>query len=271
MTAHRARFAPTPSGFLHFGNLLNFTLTWLHARTRGGVLGLRIDDLDATRARPEYVQDIFDTLTWLGFDWDEGPRSPVEFHARFSQTLKTAEYRQFLTRFDTYPCTCSRQEIRARTRAHYDGFCRDRQRSADAGPAQWRWRAPAPASDVVLWRKEDLPAYHLVSLYEDLAFGTTLVVRGEDLRESSDVQRALARSLGAAGDAFDRAQFVHHPLLLDAQGAKLSKSAGSSALVEWRRSGRTPAEVFVELSRLTGKAPFASLSEAKKRPRDWGL
>lgn len=271
MTAYRARFAPTPSGFLHFGNLLNFTLTWLHVRTHGGVLALRIDDLDAPRARPEYVQDIFDTLTWLGFDWDEGPRSPAEVQQTFSQTLKTEEYRAFLKKFSTYPCTCSRQDIRARTREHYDGFCRERRLGLVGDALQWRWRSPVPSTDVVLWRKGDLPAYHLVSLYEDLRFQTNLLVRGEDLLESSLVQRALATSLGAEGATFTSAKFIHHALLTDANGEKLSKSQGAHALVEWRRPGRTPEEVFLELSRLTGKAPFVSLAEAKKRPQDWGL
>lgn len=271
MTAYRARFAPTPSGFLHFGNLLNFMLTWLHVRTRGGVLALRIDDLDAPRARPEYVQDIFETLTWLGFDWDEGPRSPAELHSTFSQTLKTEEYRDFLKKFSTYPCSCSRQDIRGRTLEHYDGFCRERRLGLVDDQIQWRWRSPIPSTDVVLWRKGDLPAYHLVSLYEDLKFHTNLLVRGEDLLESSLVQRAMAASLEAEGLAFTGARFIHHALLTDASGEKLSKSLGAHALVEWRRLGRTPAEVFQELCRLTGKAPFASLAEAKSRPEDWGL
>lgn len=271
MTAYRARFAPTPSGFLHFGNLLNFTLTWLHVRTQGGVIALRIDDLDAPRARPEYVQDIFDTLTWLGFDWDEGPRSPMEFQQKFSQTLKTEEYRLFLSKFATYPCSCSRQGIRARTSEHYDGFCRDRRLALVNDEIQWRWRSPLAATDVVLWRKGDLPAYHLVSLYEDLKLQTNLVVRGEDLLESSLVQRAMAASLGAEGASFTNAKFVHHALLTDTSGEKLSKSQGSHALIEWRRSGRAPEEVFLELSRLTGKTPFESLAEAKQRPQDWGL
>lgn len=271
MTAYRARFAPTPSGFLHFGNLLNFTLTWLHVRTQGGVLALRIDDLDAPRARPEYVQDIFDTLTWLGFDWDEGPTSPLEFQQKYSQTLKTEEYRAFLKKFATYPCSCSRQEIRARTSELYDGFCRERRLGLVDDTLQWRWRSPVAATDVVLWRKGDLPAYHLVSLFEDLKFQTNLIVRGEDLLESSLVQRGLATALGGEGATFATAKFLHHALLTDAKGEKLSKSQGSHALIEWRRSGRTPDEVFLELSRLTGKGPFTSLSEAKSRPRDWGL
>ena len=78
-----SRFAPTPSGFLHIGNALNFILTWLLVRRRGGRLHLRIDDMDGIRVRPEVVEDIFYSLDWLGLDWDTGPSGPEDFHARF--------------------------------------------------------------------------------------------------------------------------------------------------------------------------------------------
>ncbi len=255
----RARLAPTPSGFLHWGNLLNFTLTWVHARRAGGQLALRIDDLDAQRARPEYVHDIFATLEWLGFDWDEGPQTAEDFQLRFTQSARTEEYRRWLKKFPSYGCGCSRQDVRARTTALYDGHCRE----LGLAVTQRRWRSDLPENDVVLWRKDDVPAYHLVSLVEDLRLGTTLIVRGEDLRESSEAQRALASRLGAEGQSFLQAHFIHHPLLLDEAGEKMSKSAGSAALKTWREQGHTASETFQELGRRAGwKKDVTSLASA---------
>ncbi len=259
----RARLAPTPSGFLHWGNLLNFTLTWVHTRRASGSLALRIDDLDAQRARPEYITDIFETLKWLGFTWDEGPQSAEEFQQHFSQAARTEEYRRWLTRFEGYACDCSRQAVKSRTSAFYDGHCRTRGLKLEAGRNQWRLLSENPQNDIVLWRKEDAPAYHLVSLVEDLRMGTTLVVRGEDLRDSSEAQKNLAQTLGAEGESFLQAHFIHHPLLLDGAGQKMSKSAGAEALKTWREQGHSVAETFQELGRRAGwKKDITSLASA---------
>jgi len=98
----RTRIAPTPSGFLHAGNAWSFLITWLCARSRGGTVHLRIDDLDVERARPEYLDDIFASLAWLGLDWDGGPRDAAEFHARFSATARIYRYRFLLNEFDPF-------------------------------------------------------------------------------------------------------------------------------------------------------------------------
>jgi glutamyl-tRNA synthetase len=92
----RTRIAPTPSGFLHAGNAWSFLIAWLCARSRGGPVALRIDDLDAERFRPEYLEDVFASLEWLGLDWDEGPRDPGEFRARYGQRLRLGAYRKAL-------------------------------------------------------------------------------------------------------------------------------------------------------------------------------
>lgn len=257
----RSRLAPTPSGFLHYGNLFNFVLTWQAVRRAGGTLKLRIDDLDATRARDEYLEDIFETLHWLGFDWDEGPRDVAQFKTQFSQTLRTTEYRNFLQKFPGYACGCSRSQVKARTDKLYDGFCRELNLPLAKERTQWRFRADIPGHDVVLWQKSDLPAYHLVSLFEDLQDRTTLIVRGEDLRESSELQKLLAQALGVEGREFLKIQFAHHPLLLD-QGVKLSKSEGALSLQSERKRGKKASEVFLRLSALTGKPPITSLSDS---------
>lgn len=253
----RSRLAPTPSGYLHWGNLYNFALTWGEVRAGGGALCLRIDDLDATRARTEYVEDIFRTLEWLGFDWDEGPEGPADFQRHHSQSLKLAEYRSWLARWPGYACACSRQDIQARTTSSYDGFCRERALTLTPGQSAWRARS----NDVVLWRKDDLPAYHLVSLVEDIKMGINLVVRGEDLRESSDIQLQLAQALGEEAQVFRQARFVHHPLLRDATGNKLSKSAGAGSLKQWREAGKSAAEAWRHLAAMVGRPCVGSLQE----------
>lgn len=250
MTQTRARFAPTPSGYLHFGNLLNLQMTFDEVKKRGGVMALRIDDGDATRTRSEYIEDIFETLTWLGFTWDHGPKNITDFTQNFSQSLKTNLYREFLKEFPGYACTCTRQEIKARTDAHYDGFCRDKKLSLKKDQTQWRLLSADSTTDVVLWRKDDLPAYHLVSLYEDLQFQTNLIIRGEDLRESSEIQLMMAKMLGKKAQTFIEATFIHHPLILDEKQQKLSKSEGAMALKTWRESGKSVTDVRHELNRL---------------------
>src|SRR5580704_15637290 len=88
----RSRIAPTPSGYLHIGNALNFVMTWLWVRKEGGQLRLRIDDSDTTRSKPEFIEDIFRTLDWLGMDWDEGPQTPDEQQRIYSQALRAERY-----------------------------------------------------------------------------------------------------------------------------------------------------------------------------------
>jgi glutamyl/glutaminyl-tRNA synthetase len=115
------RIAPTPSGYLHVGNAWSFLLTWLLARSQGGKIHLRIDDLDAARFREEYLVDIFTSLEWLGIDWDSGPKTPIEFHSSFSQRHRRSEYRETLERLleksiqgspIVYACQCSREQVK---------------------------------------------------------------------------------------------------------------------------------------------------------------
>ena len=258
----KARIAPTPSGHLHWGNLYNFALTSAHVRSRGGILALRIDDLDGPRVRKEYVEDIFTTLKWLGFTWEEGPQDSREFYRDFSQLLRVEEYRSWLKLWGGYACDCSRQTTRARTAELYDGFCRGRGLRLSKDQTQWRLRASETKNDIVLWRKEDLPAYHLVSLVEDLRAGVNLIVRGEDLRASSEQQLMLAQALGASAQSFLLAQFIHHPLLVNAQGEKLSKSQNHGELMKWRAAGKSPSQVWEHLSQLVGlSAPVSALKD----------
>ena len=126
----RSRIAPTPSGFLHAGNAMNFILTWAITRASGGRLLLRIDDLDKGRYRREYVEDIFAGLEWLGLDYDEGPRSVQELEERWSQHHRLNRYQLLLDQLRAdkrlFACICSRKEIRERSKdGRFPGTCRD--------------------------------------------------------------------------------------------------------------------------------------------------
>jgi glutamyl-tRNA synthetase len=268
----RSRLAPSPSGRLHLGNAVNFLLTWLMVRKAGGTLRLRIDDADCLRTKPEYLEDIFLQLDWLGITWDEGPTGPDDFHRRFSQQLRLARYREFLAELrrlgHLYPCGCSRRMIRSLAPdGVYPGFCR--RRSAEPGEGEAiRVRVPEGSvfrvdgqevplckamGDFVLWRKEDLPAYQLVSLVDDLDDRINLIVRGQDLLASTAAQLFLA---GLHGDNFFAGGvFRHHPLVLGEDGRKLSKSDGALSLAALRERGCSRLEVYRVVARQVGIEP----------------
>ncbi|OGR01097.1 MAG: hypothetical protein A2505_04270 [Deltaproteobacteria bacterium RIFOXYD12_FULL_55_16] len=266
----RSRIAPTPSGFLHLGNAVNFVLTWLMVRKAGGMLRLRIDDADCLRTRPEYLEDIFRQLDWLGLTWDEGPLGPDDFGRRFSQQLKRERYRDFLAGLggQLYPCACSRSRIRELAPdGVYPGFCRGRSGGPGVGQAQ-RVLVPEGSvlvvegqevalckamGDFVLWRKEDLPAYQLVSLVDDLDDRINLIVRGQDLLASSAAQIFLARLHG--DNLFAATVFHHHPMVIGEDGRKLSKSDGALSLAVLREAGACPMMVFQAVARQIGLDP----------------
>jgi len=266
----RSRIAPTPSGLLHLGNAVNFILTWLMVRMQGGVLRLRIDDADCFRSRPEYFEDIFRQLDWLGITWDEGPTGPDDFQLRFSQQLRLERYREFLAQLTPhlYLCGCSRREIRELAEnGVYPGFCRERNVEDDAETAI-RVLVPEGSvflvegkevplcktmGDFVLWRKENLPAYQLVSLVDDIDDRINLIVRGHDLLVSTAAQLFLA---GLHGDnLFAETVFVHHPLVQGEDGKKLSKSDNALSLAALREKSSSPAVVFQAVARQAGLNP----------------
>lgn len=254
------RLAPTPSGFLHAGNAINFLITHQLARKVGASLRLRIDDLDAERVRPAYLDDVFRSLAWLGITWDEGPVS-VEDHARnWSQRSRLPRYHALIDRLRAaghlYACTCSRK--------HLSGAacnCRDMRRPLDALDTAWRLHIPpatvvripgldgnvqevvldAVMPDPVLRQRSGRPAYQIASLADDVDHGTTFIVRGADLLPSTACQLYLAGLLGL--ETFQHVRFLHHPLEVDAAGHKLSKSEGAASLKAMYEAGCTPEEL----------------------------
>ncbi len=238
------RIAPTPSGFLHPGNAVNFLLTQWLARQHRGRLLLRIDDLDAARVREEYLADIFRVLQWLDIAIDGGPSGVAEFRRDYSLGHRTGAYRRAVAQLRSsgahvYACRCSRRDLAGHAAGYYPGTCRTAALPERPGETALRIAVAHPTlvdvageaidvagvlGDFALWRRDDVPAYQLASVVEDRDLGVNAVVRGRDLLASTGAQLVLAPLLGA--DDFVAADFRHHPLMTDPQGRKLSKSAG---------------------------------------------
>jgi glutamyl-tRNA synthetase len=267
---NKTRIAPTPSGFLHVGNILSFSLTAALACKHGAKILLRIDDLDRARVNPEYLTDIFDTLRFLEIPWDEGPQNINDFEAHFSQVHRMNLYNEALEQLAVggfvFACTCSRRqmnEVGACT-------CIDKQIPLNTPEASWRLRTdsnavlklnsydgtiiqtqlPAEMENFVVRKKDGFPAYQLTSVVDDLFYGVDLIVRGEDLWASTLAQIQLVAVLDKP--VFNDTVFYHHPLLLEGPGKKLSKSAGSTSVRYLRREGKSATEVFGLISDLLG-------------------
>ncbi|MXV14783.1 glutamate--tRNA ligase family protein [Hufsiella ginkgonis] len=264
---YKTRMAPTPSGFLHLGNVFSFIITRSMARHTGASMLLRIDDIDRDRVKPEYVTDLFDTLHFLGISWDEGPRTAEEYYRDWSQLNRLARYQQVLRQLRgtgaAFACDCSRADLhRAGIESGCVSDCRRRKIALDTPGTNWRIATdhqqtvcinnpdghvsahvlPASVKDFIVRKKDGLPSYQLVSLVDDVDFGIDLVVRGHDLWPSTLAQVYLANLLGI--ETFPVAKFVHHPLVNGPGGVKLSKSAGDTAIRNLREQGFTREQVL---------------------------
>ena len=240
---YRGRFAPSPTGVLHLGNLQTALLSWLAARQAGGAWLLRIDDLDTPRNRPGAIEAIQSDLLWLGLEWD----GPVVL-----QSERRGTYHSWLSWLrrsgKLFACRCSRRELA--DQPIYPGFCRTAGHSwgwQQQRLPSWRLRVadhdPHGSGDVMLRRADGFIAYQLATVIDELSFGITDVVRGADLREALPAQRSLFAALGESPP-----QFRHGPLLRDARGQKLSKREASSGLKPLRTSGLDAAAVIGRLA-----------------------
>ncbi len=246
----RSRFAPTPSGYLHLGNILSFSLTAARAAEEGATIFLRIDDMDSARVRPAYLDDIFDVLKWLDLHWQDGPRNVADFTHHFAQENRLPLYEAALGRLRErhwlFACNCSRKTFSTCN-------CSEKNLGFEAQGVQWRIRTPPQWEDrsllnFVVRKKDRRPAYQLTSVVDDLHFGIDLVVRGQDLESSTRAQFFLAEALGEA--RFSKLRVYHHGLLLEADGSKMSKSAGAHSVRWMREAGHHPSEVFALIGRL---------------------
>ncbi|MFW5887405.1 MAG: glutamate--tRNA ligase family protein [Bacteriovoracia bacterium] len=250
------RLAPTPSGYLHIGNAFSFVLTWVLARKNNGCIFLRIDDLDRNRFRTEYLEDIFYSLEWLGVEYDLGPSGPTDFLKNYSQYSRMELYKnakkKLLEKGNLFPCNCSRKQIAERSvQGQYDGYCLHSFDDKSLAPIAWRSNISNSSlmpqmHYSVVWRKEDFPSYHLASVIDDDYWKINFIVRGEDLQASTQFQLLLSEQLDTN---LNSVNFLHHYLLNDDSGRKLSKSFGSQSLASLRKQQIKPIEIYKKVAR----------------------
>ena len=279
----RGRFAPSPSGRMHLGNVFSALLAWLSVRRAGGVMVLRMEDLDPDRCRAAYAEQLADDLRWLGLDWDEGYQKGGA-HGPYLQSERTARYaaafRALEERGLVYPCYCTRAERLAASAPHrsdgqvvYSGKCRHLTEEERARLAQTRcpaWRLIVPdqeisftdglqgtyrenllrdCGDFILRRSDGVYAYQLAVVCDDGDMGITQVVRGRDLLDSTPRQLYLYGLLGLTPP-----EFYHVPLLLAPDGRRLSKRDGDQSL-ENLREKYTAQEIVGKLAYAYGLQP----------------
>ena len=288
------RFAPTPSGRMHLGNAFSCLLAWLAARSAGGRMILRIEDLDPRAQDPLAARLVMDDLAWLGLDWDEGP---------FFQSRRTDVYAEAISRLEarglTYPCFCTRSELHASTAPHasdgtyvYQGTCRNLSpaevaRRSRVRPPATRLRVPDatdPAAvvrfrdlvcgpqeenlarecgDFLVRRSDGVVAYQLAVVVDDALMGVTQVVRGRDLLGSVARQIYLHHLLGS-----EPPSFAHVPLLVAPDGRRLSKRDRDLDLGFIRGHEQGPERVVGILAHAAGLAEKdESMSAANLVPR----
>jgi len=264
------RFAPSPTGFLHLGHAFSALTAWRRARAAGGRFLLRLEDIDATRCRPEFAAAILEDLAWLGLDPDGPVRAQSEHLPDYAAALDNLRARGLL-----YPCFCSRADIqRAAAAPHgpdggpvYPGTCRalsgaeraarahephalrlDMARALIPGltfqeEAEGTVAAdPARFGDVVLARKDTPTSYHLCVTHDDALQGVTLVTRGEDLKPATHLHRLLQALFG-----WPTPVYAHHRLLTGASGRRLAKRDRAATLRDLRASGVTPEAILARL------------------------
>ena len=267
-----SRLAPTPSGYLHLGNAFSFILTWLLVRRLGGKLHLRIDDLDAPRLNQNCLEDIFIQLEWLGLDYDTGPQGPDDHLRRFSQSLRLEEYMSALEEIREsgllYACSCSRKQYLSKSKnGQYPGTCREKKLDFNQPGMAWRFRSETEIppddtyliegeqeenqfpflGDAIMRRKDGLPSYQIASLVDDLKNQCSLIVRGMDLFPSTHFQISVAGKM--VWQEFKEIMFVHHPLLKDSFGKKLSKSEAALSLKTLRKEKSEPVFIYRGVAR----------------------
>ena len=267
------RFAPSPTGRMHLGNIFTALLAWLSVRSQGGRMLLRIEDLDPQRSRAAYAEQLRRDLGWLGLDWDgemppQSTRSPV-YAAHFAKLEEQGLI---------YPCYCSRSELHDASAPHasdgtvlYSGACRDltpEQRAVKTRAPAWRVRVPderitvhdglqglwqedlaRDCGDFIIRRSDGVYAYQLAVVTDDADGGVTEIVRGRDLLSSTPRQLWLQETLGFAHPAY-----YHVPLLTAPDGRRLSKREKDLDLGALRQR-LSPQELLGQLAYLAGLQP----------------
>ncbi len=263
----KTRFAPSPTGVLHLGSVRTALFCWLFARHHDGKFVLRIEDTDRQRSTPENVDAIIDGLDWLGLDADEGPYFQTDHFDRYKTIID-----QWIEDGTAYHCYCSREELTslreqqmaAGGRVRYDGRCRDKREARAGVTPVVRFRNPldgdvvvhdqvrgevvfenAQLDDLIIARSDGTPTYNFTVVIDDSDMGITHVIRGDDHLNNTPRQMNLLKALGAAIP-----EYAHLPMILGADGAKLSKRHGAVDIRDYRDSGYLPEAMLNYLVRL---------------------
>ena len=265
--AVKVRFAPSPTGFLHIGGVRTALFNWLYAKNHGGKFVLRIEDTDLSRSTEESIEEILESMRWLGLDWDEGPFRQTERQEIYSQKVE-----QLLSAGKAYHCYCTPEELdrkrseaqKAGNKPKYDGTCRERPDSPEGAPSVIRFKAPiegtvvvedllrgkvvfdiAELDDVIIQRTDGTPTYNFVVVVDDSEMGITHVIRGDDHLSNTPRQCLLYDALD-----FKRPQFSHISMILGQDKSRLSKRHGATSAMAYRDMGYLPDAMINYLARL---------------------
>lgn len=276
------RFAPSPSGRMHLGNVFSAMLAWLSVKSQNGEMVLRIEDLDPDRCRPEYTETLKDDLRWLGLTWDREQIPQSQRTDAYAEAFGWLEQQGLV-----YPCYCSRVELHAASAPHasdgrllYAGTCRNlsaAERAEKTKAPAWRLKVPdreygfvdglqgefsenlaEECGDFIIRRADGVYAYQLAVVADDAEGGITQVVRGMDLLDSTPRQLYLYELLGK-----EPPKFYHVPLLLSADGRRLSKRDKDLDLGVLRQK-HTPEEILGRLAHLAGILDTPEAASAKE-------
>lgn len=277
----KTRIAPTPSGYLHLGNILSFLITTALAKKHQAKILLRIDDLDRSRVKDAYIDDIFETLHFLDIPWDEGPKDTADFKSKFSQINRLDLYENALNELAEkdacFACVCTRKKIAESGESKgYPGLCKYLHIPLSKKGCCWRYRTsqeksiplkiypnhpahgiyPVGMKDFVVRKKDGFPAYQLSSILDDVHFGIDFIVRGVDLWDSSLAQIDLASNLQDC-HSFQSTVFFHHQLMNDGEH-KMSKSGGSTSIQYLRKNGTKKADIYRNICEFLKLPPSAT-------------
>jgi glutamyl-tRNA synthetase len=263
----RTRFAPSPTGMLHIGGVRTALFSWLYARRHGGTFVLRVEDTDRERSTDEATQVILDGMQWLGLTADEGP---------FYQTRRMDRYREVLGQFieagHAYRCYCTKEELdamrkqqeAAKQKPRYNGTCRHRAAPREGVSPVIRFKNPTDGTvivedvihgnvafdnmeldDLIIARSDGTPTYNFCVVVDDMDMKITHVIRGDDHLNNTPRQINMLRALGAISPSY-----AHVPMILGADGAKLSKRHGAVSVLQYREDGFLPEALLNYLVRL---------------------
>ncbi len=265
--AVRARFAPSPTGYLHLGGARTALFNWLYARQAGGAFILRIEDTDVERSADEFTHAILESMKWLGLEYDEGP---------FFQSKRSDRYRevieQLLASDQAYRCYCSKERLEAlraeqlknKQKPRYDGHCRDLNKHDKTAAFVVRFRNPTEGTvvfddlirgriafnndeldDLIIARSDGTPTYNFTVVVDDGDMNITHVIRGDDHINNTPRQINLLRALKATIPLY-----AHVPMILGSDGKRLSKRHGAVSILEYRNQGYLPEALLNYLVRL---------------------